>query len=171
MPNLRSFTLTSGGSSEEDWFVSGAFVLSLPADASSADGLLSPAFSSEPADSKRGVADLLEPSSSPMANSGSNSLGSGPRTGVPVFRRGRVVRLLGDALRVGRRAELERASESWADFCRACSSAIRESIASRIRCGLRLGRALTYQIRGICSTREANPRRSSINNWIRKYCT
>jgi hypothetical protein len=72
---------------------------------------------SEPAtDSGFGVAERLEDSSSPMVKAASNSVGSGPRTGVPVLRRGRLARRDGDRLREGRRAELERASDSWADF-------------------------------------------------------
>lgn len=84
--------------------------------------------------STRGVPARLE-SSSPMANSASNSLGSGPRTGVlvPVLRLGRE-RWLGERLlEPGRRVDLEREMFSWAAFWRACSSAIRESMASRKR--------------------------------------
>lgn len=66
-----------------------------------------------------------------MVNSASNSLGSGPLTGVPVLRLGRV-RWDEEELG-GRRAELEREMLSWADFWRACSSAMRESMASRRR--------------------------------------
>jgi hypothetical protein len=74
------------------------------------------ALSDASVDSGFGVDDLLyrvEASSSPIANSGSNSVGSGPRTGVPVFRRVREERWLGDRLRPGgRRAEFERARDS-----------------------------------------------------------
>lgn len=87
--------------------------------------------------STRGVPDRLEPSSSPIANSASNSLGSGPRVGVlvPVFRRGRE-RWPGERLlEPGRREDLEREMFSCAAFWRACSSAIRESMASRKRWG------------------------------------
>jgi hypothetical protein len=51
-----------------------------------------------------------------------------------VLRRGRLGRRPGDRLRVGRRAELDRETTSWEVLWRACSSAIRESIASRMRC-------------------------------------
>lgn len=83
--------------------------------------------------SGRGVPERLDSSSSPMVNSASNSLGSGPRTGVPLFRLGRG-RWPGElVLEAGRRADLDRERLSWAVFWRACSSAIRESMASRKR--------------------------------------
>ena len=54
-----------------------------------------------------------------------------------VFRLGREGRLLGETARLGgRRAEFDLEMESWAVLERACSSAIRESIASRRRCGV-----------------------------------
>jgi hypothetical protein len=71
--------------------------------------------------SGRGVPDLVDASSSPIANSGSNSVGSGPLAGVALSRRG---------LTAGRRLELDRDSESCAAFCRDCSSGM---IAPRIR--------------------------------------
>ena len=117
LSSRRNFARTSGGSTAGASLVSVSPVSfsGISADLPSAIWL-SPsleALTSEAASgvSARGVPDLMD-SSSPMVNSPSNSLGSGPRTGVPVLRLGRE-----DWLRPGgRRAELERSMLSWADF-------------------------------------------------------
>lgn len=145
LSSLRSLALTSAGSSVGfcssgsascaggSFSVASVFVL--PSDSSArspSPGVLTSEARSGV--STRGVAERLEASSSPIVNSGSNSLGSGPRTGVlvPVLRLGRE-RWPGERLLEPGRVDLERERFSWAAFWRACSSAIRESMASRKR--------------------------------------
>lgn len=95
-----SLSVVFSGASVED----GAVWLSVSSVRSPAELATSEAGSGV---SKRGVPDRLD-SSSPIANSASNSFGSGPRTGVPVLRRGRDRCPGGRLLLAGRRAELER---------------------------------------------------------------
>lgn len=92
--------------------------------------LTSPVFSF----SRPGVPALLDPSSSSIVNSGSNSAGSGPLPATPLSavsnNFARACLLEGESVRADdRTAEFDRDGDPEVTFCLACSSAMRESIA------------------------------------------
>lgn len=134
---MRSLVCTSGGSSGSGAGCSSASVGCSPSCLSSpfsagASGVCAFSFG-------RGVPARLGSSSSPMTNSGSNSEGSGP------FPAGAA---LSPSLALDARFEGDRFREldllcaeldldgvdCWLAFCLACSSAIRASMAPRMRC-------------------------------------
>jgi hypothetical protein len=133
---LRSLVCTSGGSS-------GSLSGFSSASAGCSPSFLSSSFSVGVSEVcafsfGRGVPARLGSSSSPMTNSGSNSDGSGPLPAGAALSPSLPLdgRFEGDRFRELdlRGAELDLEGVDWPAFCRACSSAIRASMAPRMRC-------------------------------------
>ena len=145
--SLRSFTLTSAGNS------GAASVFSSPSFSAGAAfsavmgfsiGASTVPFPNSLLWPGRGVVALVEAlvevsSSSTRTNSGSNSLGSGPfpiGSPIPSTGRFRGALVAGDAVLAGclRGGNPGRPCPAWSERCRACSSAIRVSMAPFSRC-------------------------------------